>query len=133
MRLIELRIGPHSICGTRDSCDPSQGRDRGCGEDNLADQMIVPLSNQTYHAIWGDADTSRTIEFRIGSHSICGITGSCDPSQGRDTAKRLLLLAQLSRGGSRDIREYVLSVRRVPGIFAKREWWGSSCIDGQEM
>jgi hypothetical protein len=80
---IELSNGAHSICRTRGSINSSQGRHRGCGDDDVTDQVITEISNQCIHSVWRDADSLRIIELRIGSDSICRTRGSCHSSQGR--------------------------------------------------
>jgi hypothetical protein len=52
LRLIESSNGAHSICRTRGSRNASQGRHRGCGDDNLTDQLVVEISNQCIHSVW---------------------------------------------------------------------------------
>jgi uracil DNA glycosylase len=73
----------HSICRTRRSCNSSQGCHRGCGDDDVTDQVIISISNQCIHFVWGDADSNRIIEFGNSAHSICRTRGSCHSSQGR--------------------------------------------------
>jgi hypothetical protein len=63
-RNIKSRVGSDSICRTRGSCHPSQRRDRGCGENDFADQMRNPFTDQSI-------DSSRIIESRVSSYSIC--------------------------------------------------------------
>jgi hypothetical protein len=53
-RISKSRIHSHSICVTSGSCDPSQGRDRDCREDDMADQMISLIDNQCKESIWRD-------------------------------------------------------------------------------
>jgi hypothetical protein len=82
-RIIKPSNRSHSICRARGSCISSQGGHRGCGDDDVTDQVILCINNQCIHSVRRDTDSLRIVELSNRSHSICRTRESCPSSQGR--------------------------------------------------